>query len=198
MTKRGCGQEPKLTLRPGRCGAEAVAHVRPSPCLKDPLPSFFLPSFRTRVWQDLWAGFLGSKVWLPEKAVPPVSQRAHQSSDPDVHWQVSSRLLMVIVTECTPNGETLWVLLSGLGSAVRRLGPPAQEEAPAVLSADQLTNTWTSGPEDLHRPHQPLLLPPVRSSQPPSPEVFLDRKLHRRKSPGLACQSCPSDNHGSG
>lgn len=98
MTKRGCGQEPKLTW-PGRYGAETVAHVRPSPRLKDPLPSFFLPSFRARVWQDLWAGSLGSKVWLPEKAVPPLSQRAHQSSDPDVHWQVSSRLLMVIVTD---------------------------------------------------------------------------------------------------
>lgn len=160
----------------------------------------FLPSFsiRPRVRLDLWAGSLGSKAWLAEKAVPPLSQRAPQSSVPVAHWQISSGLLTDIVTEHTANGETSWVLLPGQGSAVRRLSPPAQEEVPAGLSVDQPTDTWTSGPEALHRPHQPPLLPAVRSSQPPSPEVFPERKLHGRKCPGLACQSCPSDNHGSG
>ena len=158
----------------------------------------FLPSFSIRiwVWQDLWAGSWGSEVWLPEKAVPPQPG----SSSKLCFWCSLSGFQQAVDghhdrTHSKQRGSVGSLDWAGIGSQTP--GPTCSGRCPCmVMSEDQPADTRISGPEDLPRPHHPLLLPPVHASQPPSPEVFPERK--GRKSPGLACLSCPSDSHGSG
>lgn len=182
-----CGQEPKLTSRPGRCGAEAVAHVRPSPCLQGPN---FLPS--SVLGHECAGPGLGSvyKAWLAEKAVPPSQpQRAPQSSVPVAHWH----LQRAVDGHCdrTYCKRREWVLLPGQVAAVRRLEPtPAQEEP---CGAVRRPAHLPPGPRDqkLFRPQPPLL--PAACSVPPSlpAQRFSLRGSPQKEGPGLACQSCP-------
>ena len=118
----------KTDLPPWAMWAEAVAHVRTSPCLQG--PSFFLLPVLGHECGRTCGLDPGAPKCGSLRKLYPLSQGAHQSFVSDAHCQASSRLLMAIMTECTPNGEALWVPLTGLGSAARHQGPPAQEDAP--------------------------------------------------------------------
>ena len=122
---------------------------------------------------------------IPEKFHPPSQPESSSELLPHVHCRVSSRLLLAIMTRSTLDRQTLWVSLfwAGLDSHAPGLTCSGRGNRTVLCPAGQHTDTWTWGPGGLHRPHQPVLLPSVCSSQPPSPEIFPLEKTPQKEVP---------------